>query len=271
MPTPLLHVDAFADAPFTGNPAAVCLLEAARSAHWMQALAAELNLPATVFVVRAPDGFAVRWFSPAAELTLCGHGTLAAAHVLWETARLSRAEVARFVTRSGPLSAVSRGGWIAIDLPAAPATGTTAPVGLLDALGTKARWVGRNRLDYVVEIEDEAAVRALTPDLNALAAVETRGVIVTARAATPGIDFVSRFFAPRAGIPEDPVTGSAHTCLAPLWASRLGTPRLTARQLSSRGGLVRASVEGDRVVLSGQAVTIFRAELDSLDSLDSLD
>jgi PhzF family phenazine biosynthesis protein len=261
MPTPLLHVDAFADAPFTGNPAAVCLLERARPSEWMQALAAELSLPATVFVVDADDGYGLRWFSTLAELTLCGHGTLAAAHALWETARLPRTEAARFATRSGPLSATSREGWISIDLPAEVAMASAAPVGLLDALGAKARWVGRNRLDYVIEIEDEAAVKALAPNLGALAAIETRGVIVTARASTPGIDFVSRFFAPRVGIPEDAVTGSAHCCLAPLWASRLGTSRLTARQLSARGGLVRASVEGERVVLSGQAVTILRGGL----------
>lgn len=261
MPTPLLHVDAFTDAPFTGNPAAVCLLDGARSEEWMQALAAELNLPATVFVVGARDGYGLRWYSPLAELTLCGHGTLAAAHALWETARLPPTDSARFSTRSGSLSAASREGWIAIDLPAEVATTSTPPVGLLDALGAKARWVGRNRLDYVVEVDDEAAVRALAPDLGALAAIETRGVIVTARASRPGIDFVSRFFAPRVGIPEDSVTGSAHCCLAPLWASRLGTSRLTAQQLSARGGLVRASVEGDRVVLSGQAVTVLRGEL----------
>ena len=262
MPTPLLHVDAFADAPFTGNPAAVCLLERAQSTDWMQALAAELNLPATVFVVDAGDGHDLRWFSPLAELALCGHGTLAAAHALWQTARLAATDSARFATRSGPLSATSREGWIAIDLPAEVATASAPPVGLLDALGAKARWVGRNRLDYVIEIDDEPALRTLAPDLGALAAIETRGVIVTARASTPGIDFVSRFFAPRVGIPEDSVTGSAHCCLAPLWASRLGTSRLTARQLSARGGLVRASVEGARVVLSGQAVTVLRGELD---------
>ncbi len=261
MPTPVLHVDAFAATPFSGNPAAVCLLDGARSTEWMQALAAELSLPASVFVEAAPDGFGVRWFSPTAELTLCGHGTLAAAHALWETARLPPAAAARFATRSGILSATARDGWIALDLPAEVATATSPPPGLVGALGAKARWVGRNRLDYVVEVEDEAAVSALAPALGALAAIETRGVIVTARASTPGLDFVSRFFAPRLGIPEDSVTGSAHCCLAPLWASRLGTSHLTARQLSARGGLVRASVQGDRVTLSGQAVTVLRGEL----------
>ena len=261
MPTPLLHVDAFADGPFRGNPAAVCLLDVARSAEWMQALAAELNLPATVFVEDRRGPFGVRWFSPVAELALCGHGTLAAAHVLWETARLPRAAPARFATRSGELAAVSRDGWIALEMPAEIATAASPPVGLLEAIGVKARWVGRNRLDYVIEVDDEAAVRAVAPDLAALGGIETRGVIVTARASSPGVDFVSRFFAPRAGIPEDAVTGSAHCCLAPLWASRLGTSRVTARQLSMRGGVVRAEVDADRVILSGQAVTVVRGEL----------
>ena len=261
MPTPLLHVDAFAEAPFTGNPAAVTLLAAARPAAWMQALAAELNLPATVFVVATREGFGLRWFSPAAELTLCGHGTLAAAHALWETERLERAETARFVTRGGPLAATWSDGWIAIDLPAEVATVTAPPVGLLDALGTKAKWVGRNRLDYVVELEDETAVRTLAPDLVALAAIETRGAIVTARASSPGADFVSRFFAPRVGIPEDAVTGSAHCCLAPLWATRLGTSRLVGRQLSARGGSVEVGIAGARVKLRGTAVTVTRGQL----------
>lgn len=261
MSTPVLQVDAFADAPFRGNPAAVCLLDAPRSADWMQALAAELNLPATVFVEDGREAFGLRWFSPTAELALCGHGTLAAAHVLWETARCSRAQPARFTTRGGALSASWRDGWIALDMSAELTTATPPPVGLLDALGVKARWTGRNRLDYLVEVDDEAAVRALAPDLGALAAVDTRGVIVTARAATRGVDFVSRFFAPRAGIAEDSVTGSAHCCLAPFWAARLGTSRLTARQLSPRGGLVRAELAADRVILSGQAVTVLRGAL----------
>lgn len=261
MPTRVLHVDAFADAPFRGNPAAVCLLDGPRGADWMQALAAELSLPATVFVEEQGDAFGLRWFSPAAELALCGHGTLAAAHVLWETARLPRDTPARFATRGGTLSAVWGDGWIALDMPADVAAATAPPVGLLEALGVKARWVGRSRLDYVVEVDDEAAVHTLAPDLTALARVDTRGVMVTARASTRDVDFVSRFFAPRAGIPEDSVTGSAHCCLAPLWAARLGTSRLTARQLSARGGLVRAEVAADRVLLSGRAVTVLRGEL----------
>ena len=261
MPTSVVFVDAFADTVFRGNPAAVCVLDAPRPAGWMQQLAAELNLAATAFSEPRADGFGLRWFSPTAELALCGHGTLAAAHALWETARLAATTAALFATRSGPLSAAARDGWIALDMPADVAAATSPPVGLLDALGVKARWVGRNRLDYVVEVDDEATVRALAPDLVALATVDTRGVSVTARASTPGVDFVSRFFAPRAGIPEDSVTGSAHCCLAPLWAARLGRSQLTARQLSARGGLVRAEVAADRVVLSGRAVTVLRGEL----------
>lgn len=261
MTTPLLQVDAFTATPFHGNPAAVCLLDAERPTAWMQTLAAELNLPATAFVHAEGDGFGVRWFSPTTELALCGHGTLASAHALWDTGRLAPSTAARFSSRSGVLSAERRDGWIALDLPAEPATAAAPPVGLLDAVGVKARWVGRNRFDYVLELDDEAAVRAVMPDFRALGAIDTRGVIVTARASTPGFDFVSRFFAPRFGIPEDSVTGSAHCCLAPLWAARLGTARLAALQVSARTGVVRAEVAGDRVVLSGQAVTVLRGEL----------
>jgi PhzF family phenazine biosynthesis protein len=261
MPTPVVHVDAFTDTLFRGNPAAVCLLDRARDEGWMQAVAAELNLPATAFVRAGDDALELRWFSPAAELTLCGHGTLASAHVLWETGRLAPASPARFRTAGGVLTAARRGDWIALDMPAAPAAAAPPPPALLEALGVKARWVGRNRLDWLVELEDEAAVRAVAPDLGALAAVDTRGVIVTARATTPGFDFVSRFFAPRVGIAEDPVTGSAHCCLGPLWARRLGRGVVTGLQLSARTGVVRAEVAGERVVLSGRAVTVCRGEL----------
>lgn len=261
MPVPLLHVDAFAATPFHGNPAAVCLLDAEPPLEWMQAVAAELNLPATAFVRAAGGAFAVRWFSPAAELAFCGHGTLASAHALWETGRLAPAAPARFETRSGTLAAERRDGWITLDLPAEPARAAPAPAAALEALGVKARWTGRNRLDLVVEVDDETAVRAVAPDFRALAAIDVRGTIVTARASTPGADFVSRFFAPRVGIPEDAVTGSAHCCLAPLWAERLGRSRLTGLQVGSRGGVVRTEVLDARVALSGQTVTVLRGEL----------
>lgn len=261
MPTSVVFVDAFTDTVFRGNPAAVCVLDAPRPAGWMQALAAELNLAATAFSEPRADGFGLRWFSPTAELALCGHGTLASAHVLWETGRLAAEAPARFATASGTLTAERQDGWIVLDLPAEPAVAATAPPGLLESLGVGARWVGRNRLDYVVEVDDETAVTALAPDLRALTAVDTRGVIVTARASTPGVDFVSRFFAPRVGIPEDAVTGSAHCCLAPFWAARLGRTTLTARQLSARTGVLRTALAGDRVRLGGRAVTVLRGEL----------
>jgi predicted PhzF superfamily epimerase YddE/YHI9 len=261
MPTPLMHVDAFADAPFRGNPAAVCLLDHEPSPGWMQAVAGELQLPATAFVRADGDGFRLRWFSTTAELTLCGHGTLAAAHALWETGRLPHDAAARFASAGGPLGAVRDDGWIALDFPAEPPAPAVAPPGLLDALGVAACWTGRNRLDYVVELADAASVRAAAPDLAALRTIDTRGVILTARADTPGVDFVSRFFAPRVGIPEDAVTGSAHCALAPLWAARLGRTGLTGAQLSRRGGVVRTALAGDRVRLAGRAITVLRGEL----------
>jgi PhzF family phenazine biosynthesis protein len=257
----LLHVDAFTAEPFRGNPAAVCLLPSARDAAWMQALATELGLPATAFVVRAGGDRALRWFTPSVELELCGHGTLAAAHALWEMGNAAADDAVTFSTRSGPLRAVRRDRWIEMDFPAEAPAATPPADGLLAALGAAARWTGRNRLDWIVELEDEAAVRALAPDLVALARVQTRGVIVTARAATPGYDFVSRFFAPRMGLPEDAVTGSAHCALGPLWGARLGRPELVGLQVSARGGVVRVTPAGERVRLAGQAVTVFSGTL----------
>jgi PhzF family phenazine biosynthesis protein len=259
----LLHIDAFATEPFRGNPAAVCLLPAPREPAWMQAMAAELNLPATAFVTGAVDGaHRLRWFSPLSELTFCGHGTLATAHALWETGRLAADSTARFTTAAGALTAVRSGAWIEMDFPAAPAAAEpNVPAGLIAALGAKPRWVGRNRHDILAELDDEAAVSALAPDFVALAALPIRGIMVTAPSAASGADFVSRFFAPSVGIPEDAVTGSAHCCLGPFWMARLGRAALVGRQLSARGGVVRVTVTGERVTLAGQAVTVARGEL----------
>ena len=261
MGVPLVHVDAFTDTPFAGNPAAVCLLDAPRDDGWMQAVGAEMNLPETAFVRAIADGFALRWFTPTVEVDLCGHATLAAAHVLWEAGRLAPDAVARFHTKSGVLTAARRDGWIELDFPAEPALAEDAPAALGQALGAGAKWTGRNRFDWLIEVESASVVRALAPDLARLATVPTRGVIVTAPGDDARADFVSRFFAPRAGIPEDPVTGSAHCCLAPYWASRFGRPALTGYQASPRGGLVRVRLAGERVILGGQAVTILRGEL----------
>jgi len=263
MPIRLLQVDAFTDAPFRGNPAAVCLLPEARDAQWMASVAAEMNLSETAFLVRRGDGsFDLRWFTPAVEVALCGHATLASAHALWETGALAPSDVARFHTKSGLLTASrSDDGLIELDFPARIAEPVSAPAGLLEALGAEATHVGRNVDDYLVVVESEDAVRALRPDLAALGALTVRGVIVTARASTAPYDFVSRFFAPAVGIAEDPVTGSAHCCLTPFWAERLGKPAMVGYQASARGGAVDVRLEGDRVRLAGRAVTVLDGEL----------
>jgi PhzF family phenazine biosynthesis protein len=259
---PVFQVDAFAARRFAGNPAAVCLLDAPRDPGWMQQVAAEMNLSETAFVVpRAGGGFDLRWFTPATEVDLCGHATLASAHVLWETARLPMAEVARFETKSGTLTARREDGWIALDFPATPDEPAEAPAGLAEALGCEILYVGRSRFDYLIEVESEDVVRRLRPDHARLCALPVRGVMVTSRAAVPGVDFVSRFFAPGSGIDEDPVTGSSHCCLTPFWSRRLGRTSFVAQQLSVRGGELRVALAGDRVTLRGQAVTVLRGEL----------
>ena len=260
MALPIVQVDAFTDTPFGGNPAAVCVLPTVKDDSWMQAVAREMNLSETAFLNPTDDGFALRWFTPQVEVDLCGHATLASAHVLWEERRLPPDRAARFHTRSGLLTAERRDAWIEIDLPAQPPLPVQAPAGLLDALGAPAREVARSRTDYLVELESESAVRSLAPDYAALARVDARGVIVTSRSSGP-FDFVSRFFAPRVGVNEDPVTGSAHCTLAPYWAARLGKSVFQAFQASPRGGVIRAAVRGNRVLLSGQAVTVLRGEL----------
>lgn len=254
-------VDAFADEPFTGNPAAVCLLEAVRPATWMQAVAREMNLSETAFLLAEGASWRLRWFTPGAEVDLCGHATLASAHVLWETGRLAADERARFDTASGRLEAYREGDTIVLDFPAEPSAAAPAPAGLVEALGVEPVAVSRNRMDFLVEVADEAAVRAASPDFGRLRAVDVRGVIVTARSASGDHDFVSRFFAPAVGVDEDPVTGSAHCCLAPYWADRLGREALRGYQASRRGGTVGVRVVGDRVHLSGRAVTVMRGEL----------
>lgn len=261
MSWPLFQVDAFTDRPFAGNPAAVCLLPGPRDEGWMQRVAAEMNLPETAFLHPEGDGFRLRWFTPTVEVDLCGHATLASAHVLWEAGHLAPDASARFYTRSGLLTAARRGAWIELEFPAEPAEAAAPPPALIPALGVTPRYVGRNRMDYVVEVESEDAVRATAPDFALLKTVPSRGVLVTSRSASPEYDFVSRFFAPQSGIDEDPVTGSAHCCLGPFWAERLGKSELVGYQASPRGGVVRVRVDGERVALGGQAVTVLRGEL----------
>lgn len=255
------QIDAFTNRPFSGNPAAVCVLPAPRDASWMQQVASEMNLAETAFLMRQAQGYDLRWFTPVAEVDLCGHATLASAHLLWEESHLEQWETATFHTRSGVISATRQGDMIWLDFPATPVRPAAMVPDLERAVGAPITYVGRTAFDYLVEIESEAAVRSLVPDLTLLARLPVRGVVVTARANDGEHDFVSRFFAPRQGIPEDPVTGSAHCGLGPFWAARLGTNELAGYQASSRGGTVLVRVAGDRVHLGGQAVTVLRGEL----------
>ena len=255
------QVDAFTDRAFTGNPAAVCLLQSPADPVWMQQVAREMNLAETAFLVRRDDGYDLRWFTPSTEVDLCGHATLASAHVLWEEHQLGIHDTARFHTRSGLLTASREGSLIWLDFPATPSEPAEAAGELQQGLGATIRYLGRTRFDYLVEVESETTLRRLAPDLAALSRLPVRGVIVTSRSERPEYDFVSRFFAPGAGVPEDPVTGSAHCGLAPFWGGRLGKTRLVGYQASERGGVVMVELIGDRVRLGGQAVTVLRGEL----------
>ena len=262
MDKPLFQVDAFTNQRYAGNPAAVCILEEAAEASWMQAVAAEMNLAETAFLVRENDGYRLRWFTPTIEMELCGHATLASAHVLWEAGYLWEEEEARFYTLSGLLTARMQQGWIELNFPAVPEEKAEVEPGLLASLGIEhALYVGRNRLDYLLEVDSAAAVRALAPDFAALRKFGGRGAIVTAGDDGGEYDFVSRFFAPAAGIDEDPVTGSAHCALGPYWAAKLGKSEFLAYQASPRGGILKVAVAGDRVLLRGQAVTVLRGAL----------
>lgn len=257
----LLQIDAFTDRPFAGNPAAVCLLPAPAETGWMAGVAGEMNLSETAFLVRREDGYDLRWFTPAVEVDLCGHATLASAHALWEIGEVPADRPIRFHSRSGLLTAERRDGLIWLNFPARRMTAAPPPAGLPEALGASFGWCGRDDADYLVALESEDAVRSMRPDVAALRSLGLRGVIVTARASSPTYDFVSRFFAPGAGIDEDPVTGSAHCALATFWAERLGKDAFLAYQASARGGEVRVRLAGDRVLLGGTAITVLRGEL----------
>ena len=257
----IFQVDSFTNVPFAGNPAGVCILPEPGDERWMQNVAKEMNLSETAFLVRQDDGYSLRWFTPAVEVDLCGHATLASAHILWEIGTLAVGEQARFHTRSGLLTADRRGSWIEMDFPATPETQVDAPAGLAEALGVEPRYVGQNKFDLLVEVESEEVVRAMQPDFTLLGKISARGVIVTSLASSHGFDFVSRFFAPCVGINEDPVTGSAHCCLSPYWSRRLGRNELVGYQASARGGVVRVRLDGERVHIGGQAVTVLVGEL----------
>jgi PhzF family phenazine biosynthesis protein len=256
------QVDAFTDRAFAGNPAAVCLLSSPAEPTWMQDVAREMNLAETAFLVgRSDGGFDLRWFTPAVEVDLCGHATLASAHVLWEEQHLSPRETARFFTRSGLLTASQDRGLIWLDFPATPSEPAVVPSELEKGLGAPIRYLGQTCFDYLAEVDSEATLRRLTPDLNALGRLPVRGIIVTAPSDKSEYDFVSRFFAPASGIAEDPVTGSAHCGLGPHWGSKLNKKRVIGFQASARGGVVVVELNGDRVRLGGQAITVLRGEL----------
>ena len=257
----IFQVDAFTDKLFAGNPAGVCILSEPRDEGWMQNVAREMNLSETAFLLKEQDGFNLRWFTPAVEVDLCGHATLASAHILWEEGYLKPEEQARFNTRSGLLTAERQDDWIEMNFPATPEEPAEAPADLIEALGVPAAYVGKNRFDYLVEVDSEEVVRNMQPDFTLLAKVSARGIMVTSIPSTQDYDFVSRFFAPQVGINEDPVTGSAHCCLGPYWSKRLEKNEFVAYQASPRGGIMRVRVDGDRVHLGGQAVTVLRGEL----------
>ncbi len=263
MAVPIFQVDAFTGEPFKGNPAGVCLLQRPAEASWMQNVAAEMNVAETAFPLPEADGFRLRWFTPAVEVKLCGHATLAAAHILWEQGILAPEQEAKFRTLSGLLTARRDGELIELNFPARPILPrlpdwTDAVIG---AIGVKPVFIGSSEEDMLVEAVDEETVRSLQPDLAMLKALPARGVIVTSRAADPRFDFVSRFFAPAVGVNEDPVTGSSHCVLTPYWSRRLGKSSMTAYQASARGGVLHVRLDNDRVRIAGRAVTVIRGEL----------
>jgi PhzF family phenazine biosynthesis protein len=260
MPQPIVQVDSFTDKPIAGNPAGVCVLDAPRDETWMQHVAREMNLSETAFLYPEDDGFRLRWFTPIVEVPLCGHATLASAHVLYESGVLPSNATARFFTLSGELQASKDGDWITLDFPSRPVTPQLPPFDIAAALGVPVLNIAGNEYNrWLAEIESEEQLRSLKPNLSAMMGVY--GVIATCRTTTPGFDFMSRFFAPSIGIDEDPVTGGAHCSLTPYWSEKLGKTEMVGYQASARGGVVRGRLAGDRVYLGGRAVTVLRGEL----------
>jgi PhzF family phenazine biosynthesis protein len=260
MSIPIFQVDAFTDRPFAGNPAAVCILPEPREDAWLQAVASEMNLSETAFLTKETPGCRLRWFTPSVEVALCGHATLASAHVLWSEDLVAPDETIRFQTLSGLLTARRKGDEIELDFPLEPDEPIGPPANLGQALGVPLKYVGKNRFDYLVEVDSVVTLRKMTPDFKLLATVTNRGVIVTAKYDGP-YDFASRFFAPGVGIDEDPVTGSAHCCLGAYWRRQLGKSEFLAFQASARGGVVRVRVDDKRAYLGGTAVTVLKGEL----------
>jgi PhzF family phenazine biosynthesis protein len=254
----IYQVDAFTDKPLSGNPAGVCILNEKLNEKLMQNIASEMNLPETAFLVKEGEGYNLRWFTPNAEIDLCGHATLASAYILWEKGYLKKDHEAKFSTKSGLLTAKMNEGWIELNFPAVLEEKTEPPSELLEALGVKATYVGKNKFDYLVEVESEETVTTIKPDFMKLLKIPARGVIITSK--SKEYDFVSRFFAPQIGVWEDPVTGSSHCCLGPYWQKKLNKNEFIAYQTSERGGILKVKVIGERVLISGKAVTVMEGE-----------
>jgi PhzF family phenazine biosynthesis protein len=261
MPQTIYQVDAFTNKPFSGNPAAVCLLEKPADENWMQQVALEMNLSETSFLYQEKDGYNLRWFTPTVEVNLCGHATLATAHILWEQKIIPTSQTAVFYTKSGKLTAVIRDKLIELNFPTTKPTEQELPEKLLKALGTDALFVGKNRFDYLIEVASADIVRNIIPNFSLLKDLQIRGVIVTAQSDIEQYDIISRFFAPGAGIDEDPVTGSAHCTLSPYWSEKLHKNELKAYQASKRGGELTVIHQDNRVLLRGEAVTVMKIEL----------
>jgi len=262
--TSIYQVDSFTSEPFKGNPAAVCVLDnfdkEKHTDRWYADVAAEMNLSETAFLVPAKGGYSLRWFTPTVEVDLCGHATLASAHILRETGRIPENQTVKFETRSGELTAGFDRDKIVLDFPATPALECNAPPELLDALQVDSLFCGKTSFDYLIRVASEAVVRACRPDMAKLSEFGVRGAIVTATSDDERFDFVSRYFAPGVGIDEDPVTGSAHCALAPFWHPVFNKTSMIAYQASKRGGIVEMEIRKDRVILSGNAVTIMKCE-----------
>ena len=258
---PLFQVDAFTDRTFTGNPAAVVLLEKDAPADWMLKVAQEMNLSETAFVYPINEGFSLRWFTPRVEVELCGHATLSAAHILWETGTVPKGDNIRFSTLSGELGARLDGEIIELDFPAGELSPAPLPTGVIEAVGGAPIFSGISGEKWLLEYVTEREIVEFKPDFAALARIPGRGLIVTAGSTQRGVDFVSRYFAPWIGINEDPVTGSAHTILAPYWGNKLNKQSMTARQVSARGGTIYLRLAGERVYIGGKALTVIKGTL----------
>jgi PhzF family phenazine biosynthesis protein len=261
MSVPVFQVDAFTDQPFSGNPAAVVVLDSQAETDWMQSVAREMNLSETAFVHPQQGGFHLQWFTPTVEVDLCGHATLSTAHILWQSEKVRADETIRFFTRSGWLSAAHRDNLIEMDFPTAPFKPIDISEEIIVAVGARPDLTFISGEKWLFEYSDERTVRNLKPDFGALKKRTGRALAVTAPSTTPGIDFVSRYFAPWIGIDEDPVTGSAHCFLGPYWGQKLGKNYLTAYQASSRGGTVYVRLSGDRAYIGGKAVTVLKGTL----------